>query len=247
MTYDQDGLSSIHNHDFVSEPAFVRAYQRGVRAVGSDYHWHWRVHVGLWAARMATHLPGDFVECGTNRGFLSSAIMQDLDWSKIGRRFYLLDTFSGLDERYVSVEEKRAGVLDRARRELESGFYTTDVEAVRANFAEWENVCIIVGAIPETLVQIDAERVAFLHIDMNCSPPEVAALRFLWDRLVPGAPVLLDDYAYFGYEWQKVGMDVFATEHGLSILSLPTGQGLLIKPPFQRIPDCPEGNSIGNH
>ena len=56
-------------------------------------------------------------------------------------------------------------------------------------------------------------------------------MRFLWNRLVPGAPVLLDDYAYSGYEWQKVGMDAFATEHGLSILSLPTGQGLLIKPP----------------
>jgi hypothetical protein len=43
--------------------------------------------------------------------------------------------------------------------------------------------------------------------------------------------VLLDDYAGFGYEWQKIGMDAFATERGLSILSLPTGQGLLIKPP----------------
>jgi hypothetical protein len=110
--YDQDGLRSIHNHDFMSDPAFVRAYQRGVQAA-SDYHWHWRVHVGLWAARLAVRLPGDFVECGTNRGFLSSAIMKDLDWDKTGRRFYLLDTFSGRAERFVSVEEKKDGVLDR--------------------------------------------------------------------------------------------------------------------------------------
>ena len=228
--YDQDGLRSIHNHDFMSDPAFVRAYQRGVQAA-SDYHWHWRVHVGLWAARLAARLPGDFVECGTNRGFLSSAIMKDLDWDKAGRRFYLLDTFSGLAERYVSVEEKKGGVLERNRRELESGFYTTSVEEVRTNFAEWKNVCIIVGAIPETLEQIDTQCIAFLHIDMNCSPPEVAAIRHLWDRLTPGAPVLLDDYAGFGYEWQKIEMDAFATERELSILSLPTGQGLLIKPP----------------
>ncbi|MGB6325672.1 MAG: hypothetical protein WBG11_07835, partial [Methylocella sp.] len=40
--YDQDGLRSIHNHDFMSDPAFVRAYQRGVQAA-SDYGWHWRV------------------------------------------------------------------------------------------------------------------------------------------------------------------------------------------------------------
>ena len=101
---------------------------------------------------------------------------------------------------------------------------------MRANFAERKNVCIIVGAIPETLEQIDTQSVAFLNIDMNCSPPEVAAIRHLWDHLMPGAPVLLDDYAYYGYESQKIGMDAFATERGLSILSLPTGQGLLIKP-----------------
>ena len=105
--YDQDGLRSIHNHDFMSDPAFVRAYQRGVQAA-SDLHWHWRAHVGRWAARLAARLPGDFVECGTNRGFLSSAIMTDLDWDKTGRRFYLLDTFSGLAERYVSVRRRRA-------------------------------------------------------------------------------------------------------------------------------------------
>jgi hypothetical protein len=64
---------------------------------------------------------------------------------------------------------------------------------------------------------------------MNCSPPEVAAAHFFWDRLVPGAFVLLDDYAYHGYRSQKVAMDDFASEKRHNILSLPTGQGLLIK------------------
>ena len=90
--------------------------------------------------------PHDWLECGTNRGFLSSAIMKDLYWDKTGRRFYLLDTFGGLAERYVSVEEKKGGALERNRRELDSGFYTTNVEAVRTNFAEWKNGCIIVSA-----------------------------------------------------------------------------------------------------
>ena len=66
--------------------AHATAYARGVIAVGSDYQWHWRVHVGLWAAFSASKLDGDFVECGVNRGFLSSAIMEDLDGS-IGKDF----------------------------------------------------------------------------------------------------------------------------------------------------------------
>jgi hypothetical protein len=38
---------------------------------------------------------GDFVECGVNAGFVSSAIMKKLQWNTLGRRFYLIDTFTG--------------------------------------------------------------------------------------------------------------------------------------------------------
>ncbi|MEY2942036.1 MAG: hypothetical protein RLY97_50, partial [Pseudomonadota bacterium] len=69
----------------MGDPIFQAAYARGVQAVGQDYHWHWRVHTGLWAARLAANLPGDFAEFGVNRGFLSSAIMQMLDWNATDR------------------------------------------------------------------------------------------------------------------------------------------------------------------
>ena len=58
--YNQDGLVSMHNHDFMANERFLSAYQRGVKAVGEDYNWHWRVHIGLWAARTAAQKPGDF-------------------------------------------------------------------------------------------------------------------------------------------------------------------------------------------
>ena len=41
--YDQDGLRSIDNHEFIQDPEF----QRTVSAVGEDYWWQWRVHGGL--------------------------------------------------------------------------------------------------------------------------------------------------------------------------------------------------------
>ena len=100
--YSQDGLQSYHNHDFMLDPDFCKAYGRGVLACEQDYQWHWRVHIGLWAAYSASKLKGDFVECGVNRGFLSSAIMEYLDWDSLNRTFYLMDTFSGIDERHVS-------------------------------------------------------------------------------------------------------------------------------------------------
>lgn len=224
--YDQDGLRSIHNHEFMEDPAFQAAYARGVEATrGRDYSWHWRVHVGLWAAQMAMGVKGDFVECGVGRGFLSSAIMRRLNWKSTVRKFYLLDTFTGLDPRYSSKEE-----FATSGGASKNFVYEDNLTEARENFSEWPNTKIIVGPVPETLAQIDTKSIAYLHLDMNCRPPEVAALNYLWDRITPGAPILLDDYAYHGYREQKLGIDALAKKLGVPVLSLPTGQGLLIKP-----------------
>ena len=208
----------------MNDPRFVAAYARGVSAVGQDYHWHWRVHIGLWAAQTAARLPGDFVECGVNRGFLSSSIMALLEWDRLDKHFYLLDTFRGIDPRVLSDQDLAEGVLEKSADLIDSGFYATDSTTVRKNFSEWRRVSIIEGAVPDTLPLVKAEQVAFLHIDMNCAAPE-----FFWDRLVTGAPVLLDDHAYAGYRHQKPAMDAVAAARGTTIASLPTGQGLLIK------------------
>ncbi|MFT5603787.1 MAG: hypothetical protein ACI9G5_000740 [Paracoccaceae bacterium] len=229
-TYNQDGLKSIHNHDFMDDPSFRRAYDRGCQAA-SDYNWHWRVHIGLWAGFTASKIPGDFVECGVNRGFLSSAIMEFLNWNSQNRVFYLLDTFEGLDLRYVSDDDLKHGALEKNEVAKNSGFYVSGADSVQDNFSEWDNVKIIQGSIPDTLEQVESREIAYVHLDMNCSPPEVAALEFFWDRMSPGAIILLDDYAYRTYEAQKYAMDEFARQKNVMIASLPTGQGLLQKPP----------------
>lgn len=230
--YANDGLISIHQHAFRDDPAFQRAYRRGVRALGGQdfYQWQWRVHIGLWTAANASRLDGDFVECGVSYGFLSSAVMEFLDWDRLGKTFYLLDTFAGVDPRFSTADERRAGALKKSQQWLRYGFYASSVDSVRANFAQWRNQRIVVGAVPDTLDQVDARVVAFLHIDMNCAAPEVGALRFFWPRLAPGALVLLDDYAFSGAEEQRIAMDGLASELGVPICALPTGQGLLIKP-----------------
>ncbi|WP_422133035.1 MULTISPECIES: TylF/MycF/NovP-related O-methyltransferase [unclassified Endozoicomonas] len=227
--YEQDGLKSIHNCDFLEDPSFINAYERGIAAAGQDYCWHWRVHIGLWAARSAIKLDGDFVECGVNAGFLSSSIMHDLEWDQHNKIFYLLDTFNGLDERYVSEAELKDGILDKNKKLIKDGFYVTSSKLVKENFSEWENVHIIEGSIPDTLTKITTNKIAFAHIDLNCAHPEVEALDYLWNKLVTGALVLLDDYAYYGYRHQKCAIDNFSVEKGFYVATLPTGQGLLIK------------------
>ncbi|HEV8547907.1 MAG TPA: TylF/MycF/NovP-related O-methyltransferase [Polyangiaceae bacterium] len=230
--YDQDGLWTVHNHEFMQDPRFHAAYQRGLdAALGLDYLGPWRLHIALWAASSAARLRGDFVECGVNRGVVSSAIMRYLDWDALGRTFYLLDTFAGLELELLTAGERARGAVATNREFLGTGRYVTGVESVRQNFAEWKNVRIVQGTIPGTLPEVDAKELAYLHLDMNCTRPETDALRYFWDRLVPGALILLDDYAYDGYRESKLGMDELAREMGFGIASLPTGQGLIVKPP----------------
>ena len=226
--YARDGLFTHHNDHFRDDTRFQDAYARGVRAAfGIDPQIEWRVHVALWAAANAIRVPGDFVECGVNAGFISSAIMQYLDWSGIGRRFYLIDTFNG--PVLTQFSEQEVGRLRAVEDAAARGAYVKDLERVRANFTEWPNVDLIQGVIPEILPTLGIKEVAFLHIDMNCAWPECAALEHFWGRLSPGALVLFDDYAYFDYGRTTALVDCTVASLGARILSLPTGQGLTIK------------------
>jgi hypothetical protein len=155
--------------------------------------------------------------------------MQYLDWKRVAKRFYLIDTFNGPVLTQYSSDEVREGRKSIAEEAVKRGAYVTDLERVRANYAEWPNTKIVQGAVPDVLPSTGLESVAFLHLDMNCAYPECAALEYFWQRLSPGGMVLLDDYAYFGNRIQGDSIEQAARSLGANVLALPTGQGLIIK------------------
>lgn len=220
-SYAEDGLITIHNSDFKHDPKFKRAYDQALK-LSPDINIRWRAHVTQWAGHHAASLNGDFVECGVNRGFLSRSVMSYVDFDKLApKRFFLFDTYCGLVPEQVTQEDKAA-----FWNEYED-VYNIVVEA----FSNIPNVVIVKGVVPESFAQVDIDQVTYLSIDMNCVYPEVAALEYFWDKLVPGAVVILDDYGFTGHEAQKQGADRLAERKGVKILSLPTGQGMIIKPP----------------
>jgi hypothetical protein len=228
--YAQDGVFTFNNSHFARAADFRAAYQRGIQASrGVDPKIEWRVHVALWAARSVVHVPGDFVECGVNAGFMSSAIMHCLGWQRVEKVFFLIDTFSGPVLSQYSDEEVERGQKRVAEDAMAKGAYVMDPDLARANFAEWPNVEIVQGVVPDVLAQLKVDRVAFLHLDMNCARPERAAFEYFWEKLSPGGVVLLDDYAAYGYDVLAKAIDEAASARGTEVLSLPTGQGLIWK------------------
>jgi hypothetical protein len=229
LTYNQDGLATRHNADFMREPRFAEAYRAGLENAPPGTQVEWRVHVALWCASQAAQLEGDFVECGVHTGILSGAVMTWLDFAReASRRFWLFDTWQGIPQEQMSEEEKRFGVAAMNRKyqdgdEIHAG--------VVRKFARWPNAVVVRGRVPESLEAMKTgAKVAYASIDMNVAAAEIAAIEFLWPRLVPGALVLLDDYGWAAHVNQKRAWDAFARERGVAILALPTGQGLLLKP-----------------
>ena len=220
---------TTHNHAFMEKLDFQRAYARGVQAAGKNSNNRWRVHVALWVAEQCVKLEGDFVELGVNYGSTSSAIMTHLNWNDVKKKFWLVDSFSGVDVQQLSKAEINNGAAQSSSGNISSGAYNSNLEVCRKNFSEWQSAIIIKGWIPECLHEITSEKIAYLHIDLNSSRPEVEAFRNLLPKLTPGALVLLDDYAYCGFENTRIAWDMLGSELGFTVLSLPTGQGLIYK------------------
>jgi O-methyltransferase len=101
---------------------------------------------------------------------------------------------------------------------------------VKKTFGGFSNVEIIKGAVPHTLSRVSTEKVAFLSIDMNCVQPELGALDFFWPKMVSGGVIVLDDFAYQGFDEQNSAHTEWAKRNKIDILTLSTGQGLIIKP-----------------
>jgi len=113
---------------------------------------------------------------------------------------------------------------------LNGALYFDCYEVARKNFAPFPNARLVRGILPESLANTQIERIAYLSMDLNNAVAEIATVECLWPKLSPGAIVVLDDYAFSGYEAQYRAWNDFAQSKGQMVLTVPTGQGLLIKP-----------------
>jgi hypothetical protein len=222
-TFNSDGMLTIHNADFAKTPAFSEAYDAGESTkswLGQNVGW--RMHVICWAAAMGLKRPGDFVECGVSRGGSALTVLKYTNLTSTDRKMFLLDTFQGPSPKYMTKSEQK--------QLRHSAQYEDCLDQVRQTFAPFgSTVQIIPGPVPETLGDVTSQQIAYLSIDMNNTLPEIAAIEFFWPKLVPGAPVVLDDYGWKGHHEQKEAFDSFAARANVPILSLPTGQAVLIK------------------
>jgi O-methyltransferase len=227
--YETDGLIAMdRNLEFMDEPVFAEAWRKSREAnkegwPGGVPDVRWRAAIAVWAARNGLRLEGDFVECGVHTGLFSLVIFHALKFEKEPRSFYLFDTFNGIPLSGLEGIELEHAVASNA------GPYVDVWDIARRNFAPFKNAKLVKGRLPDTLSEVDIGPISYLLVDLNIAAPEKAVIETLWDRLVPGAAVIIDDYGWSACKAQYDMWNAFAKRVDHHIAPLPTGQGLLIK------------------
>lgn len=214
-TYAGDNLFTYHrNLGFLEDPALMEAFRRHA-TTEIEQAVLWRISVVLWGIRNGLRLEGDFVECACYKGTTARIVCDAVDFSsRLERHYYLYDLF-----------DHDPTQPHHAMPEHSKQLYGW----VKQRFCDFPNVTVTQGKVPEVLHDVAPEKIAFMHLDLNNADAELGALEMLFDRLVPGAVLVLDDYGWLAYRAQKEAEDPWFAQRGYRVLELPTGQGLVIK------------------
>lgn len=213
--YTGDNLFTYHrNLGFLEDELFMKAFHAHA-TTAIEKAVLWRMSTVLWGVRNGLRLEGDFVECACYKGTTVRIVCDAVDFaSHADRHYYLYDLF-----------DHDPSLPHHAMPEHSKQLYAS----VKKRFSDFNNVTVTQGRVPEVLAEVAPKKIAFMHLDMNNAEAEIGALEVLFERMVPGAVLILDDYGWLGYRAQKLAEDPWLAKYGYRVLELPTGQGLLVK------------------
>jgi O-methyltransferase len=184
---------------------------------------------------------GDFVEAGVWRGGSVMLMAHELLRSGAAdRRLWLYDTFAGLPRPDAEIDVDVLGnrAIDGWQMRNLSGetslWAYADEAEVRANMAATGYpealLRFVAGRVEETIPATIPDRIALLRIDTDWYESYRHLLAHLYERLVPGGVLLLDDYGHM--LGAKRAVDEFRRERGVHtpLLRVDYSCRMMIKP-----------------
>jgi hypothetical protein len=165
----------------------------------------------LWEATQYVtrqKLPGALVECGVWRGgsamLAAFALLKHQDTE---RNIYLFDTFEGMPDPTAHDVQAETGTpaaqlpeMIEKRKDSNVFAYASRPEVERNMTATGyppEHVHYIEGRVEETIPGAAPPQISLLRLDTDWYESTRHELEQLWDRIVPGGVLIIDDYGYW--------------------------------------------------
>lgn len=166
-------------------------------------------------------IPGDIVECGVWKGGSMMLVALELQKRLDLRQLHMFDTFAGMtapSEHDVDFQGERAGaLLSRQSKQSSHVWAYSPLEEVRAAMTTTgypsEMIQYVQGDVCQTLPESAPEQIALLRLDTDWYASTYHELQHLYDRLVPGGVLIIDDYGY--WRGARQACDQFFQERGL--------------------------------
>ncbi|HLZ41046.1 MAG TPA: TylF/MycF/NovP-related O-methyltransferase [Candidatus Sulfotelmatobacter sp.] len=174
--------------------------------------------------KMIVSIPGHVVECGVYKGasLVRFATFREILESPYSRKIVGFDAFGRFPQdgedaaNQAFIERFSAAGGDGISRES-----FLDVLAHKG----FENVELIEGdicsTVPRYVTQHSELKIALLHVDVDVYRPTQVVLDHMFDRIVPGGLLVLDDYGTVPGETQAVDEFLHQRKSGLKIEKLP--------------------------
>jgi O-methyltransferase len=172
------------------------------------------------------NIAGDVVECGVWKGGSMMLVARKLArLGDMGRNLYLFDTFEGMSEPgkedVSAVDQTSAGELlnSAERTDGDNVWCYSPLEEVRTNLRETdypiEKIRFIKGKVEDTLPEPSIGRIALLRLDTDWYESTRHELDTLYDLLVPGGIMIIDDYGH--WSGSRKAVDEFFSKRKLSL------------------------------
>jgi hypothetical protein len=172
------------------------------------------VHYELY--KMINNLPGDIVEFGVFKGasLIKFATFRELFENPYSRKIIGFDVFDKFPETDFADDKKYRE--DFIKNAGESSITMESLHEI-LEYKKFQNVELVKGDILETAPKyIDDNpqlKISLLHIDVDIYEPSKVILETMYDSVVEGGLIVLDDYGVFPGETKAVD-DFF---HGKSV------------------------------
>ncbi|MFD3479525.1 TylF/MycF/NovP-related O-methyltransferase [Streptomyces sp. NPDC058695] len=182
-------------------------------------------------------IPGDIVECGVWRGGSMQACAKALlSQGDTERGLYLFDTYEGMTpptEEDLRRDGKSAGELLAAQGKDRPIWAVATLDDVKSGFQDIpypaDRLHFVQGRVEDTVPQQAPEQISILRLDTDWYASTKHELDHLYDRLVPGGVLLIDDYGY--WQGSRQAVDEFLEKTGERLLLLRMDEGrIAVKP-----------------